>query len=111
MHLLHSSIEPFAIVQLQQKHNSRSQETRQLPPVRRKRKTMTMVFITENRTAVAALADRASALIANLSEYIATRKLYNTTYNELHALTNRELADLGIHRSSIRAIALDAANK
>jgi uncharacterized protein YjiS (DUF1127 family) len=111
MHLLHSSIEPFAIVHLQQKHNCRQQETRHLPPNRRKRKTTTMAFITDNRTATATLADRASALIANMSEVLATRKLYRTTYNELHALTNRELADLGIHRSSIKAIALGATKK
>ncbi|MCK0119424.1 MAG: DUF1127 domain-containing protein [Yoonia sp.] len=70
-----------------------------------------MAFITENRTATVTLADRATALFANISEAYAQRKLYKTTYNELQSLTNRELADLGIHRSMIKRIALDAAQK
>jgi len=38
------------------------------------------------------------------------RKLYRATCHELSALTDRDLKDLGISRSSIKAIALEAAN-
>jgi uncharacterized protein YjiS (DUF1127 family) len=36
---------------------------------------------------------------------IASRQLYNRTFSELNALTNRDLADMGIHRSDIDRIA------
>ncbi|MGJ8543935.1 MAG: DUF1127 domain-containing protein [Sulfitobacter sp.] len=36
--------------------------------------------------------------------------IYNRTYNELAALSNRELADLGIPRSHIRRLALESMN-
>lgn len=37
--------------------------------------------------------------------------LYRQTLRELNALSGRDLADLGIHRSSIRRIAYEAAYK
>ena len=37
------------------------------------------------------------------------RKLYNRTVRELDSLTDRELTDLGIHRTSIRGVAAEAA--
>ncbi len=39
------------------------------------------------------------------------RREYRRTVNELSNLTNRELADLGIHRSNIGAVAMEAMNK
>lgn len=39
----------------------------------------------------------------------AKRKVYRDTYHELSMLTERDLADLGIPRSSIRRLALEAA--
>jgi uncharacterized protein YjiS (DUF1127 family) len=35
--------------------------------------------------------------------------VYSTTLNELSALSNRDLADLGIARSEVRRIAWEAA--
>lgn len=70
-----------------------------------------MAFITENRTATVSIADRFSAFASNIAEAYAQRKLYNETYRELNALSNRDLADLGIHRSMIKSIALDAVAK
>jgi uncharacterized protein YjiS (DUF1127 family) len=35
--------------------------------------------------------------------------MFNQTARELNALTDRELADLGIHRADIRQIAMQAA--
>ena len=70
-----------------------------------------MAFITDNRTATATFADRFAVLKTNVVAAYEQRKLYNTTYKELTALSNRELADLGIHRSAIKSIALEAASK
>lgn len=36
-------------------------------------------------------------------------KVYRQTRDELGALSDRELTDLGLHRSGIRAVALEAA--
>ena len=48
-------------------------------------------------------------LRASLAQRLARYRTYRTTVNELAMLTDRELADMGIHRSDIRGIAADAA--
>lgn len=40
---------------------------------------------------------------------LAKRKIYRSTYCELSALTDRDLRDLGIPRSNIKKLALEAA--
>jgi len=45
-----------------------------------------------------------------LKTRITTWKRYNRTVTELQALTNRELADLGIARGDIARIAREAAH-
>lgn len=70
-----------------------------------------MAFISMNRTATVTLADRFSAYAAQIADAYAQHKVYKTTYHELQELTNRELADLGIHRSMIKSIALEASKK
>ena len=44
-----------------------------------------------------------------LREQMAKRAVYRKTISELQSLTDRELADLGIHRSAIKGIAHEAA--
>ena len=55
------------------------------------------------------LVERISAFVSRLRESRQRYKLYRQTVNELSALTERELSDLGLHRTSIEAVALDAA--
>ena len=43
-----------------------------------------------------------------LREQMAKRAAYRATVAELNTLSGRDLADLGIHRSSIRSIAYQA---
>ena len=50
-----------------------------------------------------------AGLRARMQDAIEKRRVYRTTLAELSALTNRELADLGIARSMIKGIALEAA--
>ena len=60
----------------------------------------------------AALPDFAGRIVAlrkNIAQAAAKRKVYRTTLAELENLTTRDLADLGIARTSIRAIAYEAA--
>lgn len=40
---------------------------------------------------------------------LAKRKIYRATYYELSTLTDRDLRDLGIPRSNIKRLALEAA--
>ena len=44
-----------------------------------------------------------------LRKKMANRAVYRTTVAELNTLSGRDLADLGIHRLSIRSIAYEAA--
>ena len=47
--------------------------------------------------------------ITALRETITKRRTYRKTVRELQGLSNRDLADLGIHRSAIKSIAYEAA--
>ncbi len=54
-------------------------------------------------------------LVARVSEFFdaiatgyANRRLYQKTYSELNQLSDRELADLGLSRSGLGAIAREA---
>ena len=53
--------------------------------------------------------------LASLIEAAKTRygryRIYRQTVNELSELSNRELADLGLHRSMIRCLAMQAAEE
>jgi uncharacterized protein YjiS (DUF1127 family) len=48
---------------------------------------------------------------AALAEKLEKRRVYRTTYNELAALSSRELNDLGICRTMIASIAYETAYK
>lgn len=59
------------------------------------------------------LVERALETTSDFLRKIATRyargRIYRTTLNELNALSNRDLEDLGLNRSMIRGLALEAA--
>lgn len=44
-----------------------------------------------------------------MRDAFARRRVYHATYHELSMLTDRDLADLGIPRSGIKRLALEAA--
>lgn len=52
---------------------------------------------------------RTGGFIGGLNRRFSQYKTYRKTVGELEALTERELADLGVHRSQIRGIAYKAA--
>lgn len=68
-----------------------------------------MAHITDIRVHGPSFMERIANLRAAYAERAAQRKIYRQTCNELYALSSRELADLGIHRSMIKSIALEAA--
>jgi uncharacterized protein YjiS (DUF1127 family) len=49
------------------------------------------------------------SLLARLASHFAARRRYHETRRELGALSDRDLMDLGIHRSNISDIAAEAA--
>ncbi len=55
------------------------------------------------------LVEKFADLRAQWAEAAAKRKVFRTTVAELETLSARELADLGISRASIKAIAYEAA--
>jgi len=53
-------------------------------------------------------AGRIATTFSRIAEAMARRSLYRQTVRELGSLTDRDLADLGIHRSMIQSVAADA---
>ncbi|WP_347268281.1 DUF1127 domain-containing protein [Paracoccus sp. (in: a-proteobacteria)] len=47
--------------------------------------------------------------VADLRDHMARRAVYRQTVHELDALSDRELADLGLSRAAIRSTAAEAA--
>lgn len=70
-----------------------------------------MAFVSNSAHAAAgkSLTERVSDMFAGLIEAQEKRATYRRTLRELEALSNRELADLGLSRSGIRRVALEAA--
>lgn len=70
-----------------------------------------MAAIAHTHTAAAPLgfAGRLMAATRRLQENRARRAIYRQTVRELNALTNRDLADLGINRAMIARLAQEAA--
>lgn len=54
---------------------------------------------------------RANTFVADIIAKIRARRMYRETFNSLSALTNRELADLGLGRSDLRRVAWEAAHE
>ncbi len=68
-----------------------------------------MALVQDIRSIEAGFIDRAAAFLAGLSEARQRRKVYRQTLKELNELSARELADLGMHRSMLTRIAIEAA--
>ena len=67
-----------------------------------------MTMMTETHVA-APRAGLVSRIKTDIAERLARRAVYSRCIAELSALSNRELADLGLHRSMIRSIAYEEA--
>lgn len=70
-----------------------------------------MAYATQTHASGLSLSDRFDALRARFAEARAKRAIYRETYAQLDDLSDRELADLGVYRSGIRRIALEAAGQ
>ncbi len=70
-----------------------------------------MTYMTQNDRTVggASIWQRLSELTASLAQRRAQHRAYRSTVNELSALSNRDLTDMGVHRADIHDIARQAA--
>ncbi len=68
-----------------------------------------MTNLNATRIAPATLGDRITALAGAVKMSLRRRAIYHRTLRELEALTDRDLADLGVSRGMIHRIADDAA--
>jgi uncharacterized protein YjiS (DUF1127 family) len=68
-----------------------------------------MAYITGNAAPTFGFGQRIAAFVERARQARRTREIYRETYDELSALSDRDLADLGIARISIRDVALEAA--
>ncbi|WP_101068314.1 DUF1127 domain-containing protein [Roseovarius salinarum] len=67
-----------------------------------------MAFDVNTRPAHSTLALEISALVDRLGQRAAHYAAFRRTRNELAALSDRELADLGVHRSEITRCAYES---
>lgn len=67
-----------------------------------------MAFTTQTHASIT-FADRWADVRATVADAHTKRRMYRTTLSELSSLTNRELADIGINRSMIQRLAMEAA--
>lgn len=68
-----------------------------------------MANVTDIRANGATLSQRISEARAALADRYTKYSTYRATLNELAGLNDRDLADLGINRSMIKGIAVEAA--
>lgn len=68
-----------------------------------------MAYVNNTRTGSAGLADGFSGLVRSVKLAIERRAVYARTVRELNALSDRDLADLGISRAAIGSVAAEAA--
>lgn len=67
-----------------------------------------MAYVNSRATSVG-LIDRLISALTHVKAAIERRRLYVQTLDELNALTDRELADLGISRAKVADVAREAA--
>lgn len=68
-----------------------------------------MASINITRSAETSLGERIHAFFAGLREARQRYRVYRQTLRELNMLSDRDLSDIGLHRSSIDSIAIEAA--
>ncbi|MFN3824293.1 MAG: DUF1127 domain-containing protein [Pseudorhodobacter sp.] len=68
-----------------------------------------MAYINISRGFAGSLSDWLNDTVKSIRLSLHRRRVFKQTERELNSLSSRELADLGIHRTMITRIALEAA--
>ena len=61
-----------------------------------------MAYVNSTRAASSSFSDRVFAVTKYIQGAVVRRRMFSQTARELNGLTDRELADLGIHCANIR---------
>jgi uncharacterized protein YjiS (DUF1127 family) len=67
-----------------------------------------MAFAYTNRAAYGTIGDRFALALKSWKDARNRRALFSQTRDELYSLSDRDLSDMGIHRSMIDALAREA---
>jgi len=70
-----------------------------------------MAHTTDIRVQGPSISERFANLRDALAHRAARRKAYRKTYDELSRVSDRDLADMGLHRSMIPGVAMQAADE
>ena len=68
-----------------------------------------MAYATETRASDSNLLQKIADFFGSVADRYTTYQLYRETFAELSALSNRELADIGLARGDVHRAAVDAA--
>ncbi len=68
-----------------------------------------MTYANSTHSAEIGLGGRFGALVRTVQDRARKRRVYNVTLGELRNLSDRDLMDLGMHRSMIHEVAREAA--
>lgn len=68
-----------------------------------------MAYVNSSRSAQVSFSDRFAAVVKVVADLIERRRIYNQTVFELTNLSDRDLSDLGLSRSTISQVAKEAA--
>lgn len=104
---LHSCVAASPIVQAQHMAHVTSNRHKDVPLIQ---KDVTLMAYTNTTSAAGlGLMARLANVVKSTKEALNRRRIYNQTVSELRTLSTRELNDLGIARSMITRVALEAA--
>ncbi len=70
-----------------------------------------MAYAIDTHTGPASLISRLTVRLRDAGRRARQYQAYRTTFDELNALTDRELTDLGLNRDAIGSAARDAAHQ
>lgn len=68
-----------------------------------------MAYVNSSRATSYGIFDRTAAIVKSIRVGLERRRVFKQTVRELQALSNRELADLGLTRGMITRVANEAA--
>ena len=107
---LHIDLATLSVVQVQKHRISKSYEMRWIYFHHWKRKTKEMTFANILPAhPLQGLMAYIHQVKADYMEFHAKKAIYDRTFSQLSAMSNRDLTDIGIHYSDIEGIAAQAA--
>lgn len=70
-----------------------------------------MAYLNQTTAQHSSFMTRVMSAFDGMATRFRQNRLYRETFNGLNALTDRELADLGLHRSELARVSKDAVNR